>query len=235
MSNSKPIDGASRNNRFKIKVTKNGPYTVTGGVPLTTQKIILDADGQSLEWRETKRYPEQQTHSLCRCGNSKNLPFCDSTHLKIKFDGTETAGNEKYLDQGERFTGPTLDLTDVKILCAHASFCDRAGGTWNLVAHSDNPESRKIAIEEACNCPSGRLVVWDKTGKAIEPTLEPSIGLMEAPDGGFVGPIWVRGGIPIESADGKTYRIRNRVTLCGCGGSSNKPFCDGTHREKSSS
>jgi CDGSH-type Zn-finger protein len=39
----------------------------------------------------------------------------------------------------------------------------------------------------------------------------------------------VRGEIPIQSADGKIYRIRNRVTLCRCGKSLNKPFCDSSH------
>ena len=43
------------------------------------------------------------------------------------------------------------------------------------------------------------------------------------------GPIWVRGGIPVASADGKTYEVRNRLTLCRCGRSANKPFCDGSH------
>ena len=43
------------------------------------------------------------------------------------------------------------------------------------------------------------------------------------------GPIYVRGGIPVVSADGKTYEIRNRVTLCRCGRSDNKPFCNGSH------
>jgi CDGSH-type Zn-finger protein len=42
-------------------------------------------------------------------------------------------------------------------------------------------------------------------------------------------PIWVRGGICIESADGTPYEVRNRVTLCRCGASANKPFCDGQH------
>jgi hypothetical protein len=84
-------------------------------------------------------------------------------------------------------------------------------------------------VEEAGDCPSGRLVVWDKRGKAIEPVYEPSIGLVWDSQAGKAGPIWVRGGIPIESADGTTYEIRNRVTLCGCGKSSNKPFCDGSH------
>ena len=43
------------------------------------------------------------------------------------------------------------------------------------------------------------------------------------------GPIWVRGGIPVLGADGAAYEVRNRVTLCRCGASTNKPFCDGAH------
>lgn len=46
------------------------------------------------------------------------------------------------------------------------------------------------------------------------------------------GPIWVRGGIRVESADGNNYEIRNRVALCRCGKSSNKPFCNGAHASK---
>jgi len=228
------IDKEGNHNKLKIKVTKNGPYVVSGGVPLTRQIIVLDADGQCLRWREIQKYPVQQTYSLCRCGKSRNLPFCDGTHSDINFDGTETADYQSYLDQCRRFTGPTLDLTDVKALCAHAGFCDRAGGTWDLVSHSDEPPARKIAIEEACNCPSGRLVVWDKEGKAIDPVLEPSCSITESPNGKFNGPIWVQGSIPIESAQGRVYETRNRVTLCGCGKSANKPFCDGSHRARKS-
>jgi CDGSH-type Zn-finger protein len=40
----------------------------------------------------------------------------------------------------------------------------------------------------------------------------------------------VRGGITIESADGVPYEVRNRVTLCRCGRSDNKPFCDASHQ-----
>ncbi len=222
----------SKNNQFKIKVTRNGPYIVSGGVPLTAQKVVLDADGECLGWRETKKYPKQQNYSLCRCGHSNNKPFCDNSHTKADFDGTETASRRAYLDQSRKYLGPTLDLTDTRSLCAHAGFCDRAGGTWDLVADSDDPESKKIAIEETYACPSGRLVVWNKEGKSLEPDLEPSIGLVQSPNGEFKGTIWVRGGMPIESANGELYEVRNRVTLCGCGKSLNKPFCDGSHREK---
>lgn len=88
---------------------------------------------------------------------------------------------------------------------------------------------RQIAIEEAANCPSGRLIVWDKNGHSVEPDLDPSIALVVLSGHGIVGPIWVRGGIPVESADGHLYQVRNRVTLCRCGKSKNKPFCDSSH------
>ncbi len=55
------------------------------------------------------------------------------------------------------------------------------------------------------------------------------LALIEDPGIGVSGPIWVRGGVRIESAEGKIYEIRNRVTLCRCGKSKNKPFCDSAH------
>jgi hypothetical protein len=111
-----------------------------------------------------------------------------------------------------------------------ARFCNAHGGVWNQVKLSDDPEIRKVFLQEVWDCPAGRLVAWDKkTGKAIEPHLKPSIVLIEDPQKGCSGPIWVRGGIPIISADGTPYEIRKRVTLCRCGASKNKPFCDTRH------
>ncbi len=212
-----------------IKVTKNGPYIVTGKIPLFEQIIVVDKEGIPVEWGMGKKFPEKEKCGLCRCGESKNKPYCDGTHVKINFDGTEET-IEPYLKQAKVIEGPELKLTDAEDLCASARFCHRAGEIWNLVPKSDNPDSRKAAIEEACDCPSGRLIVWDKkTGQEIEPNLEKSIGLIEDPQLNCSGPIWVRGKIPIKSADGKSYEIRNRVTLCRCGKSTIKPFCDSSH------
>jgi hypothetical protein len=95
---------------------------------------------------------------------------------------------------------------------------------------SDDPEARAKAIEEAGNCPSGSLVAWGKdSGAAIEPPYPPGISVIEDPTTGLSGPLWVKGGIPIESAEGFEYERRNRVTLCRCGRSARKPFCDGAH------
>jgi hypothetical protein len=122
-----------------------------------------------------------------------------------------------------------MELTDVVALCALARFCDRAGGVWDNTRASNDPEAKKIAIQEVANCPAGRLVLHDKAGNLIEPEFEPSIGLVLDPVVAELGPLWVRGGIPIESSDGYVYETRNRVTLCRCGKSTNKPFCDGRH------
>ena len=214
---------------LKIKVSKNGPYLISGGIPILKQIITLDSEGTPIEWRAGTEYPSQKC-ALCRCGQSKNKPFCDGKHMKVGFDGTETASQESYLNQPEEINGPAIKLIDIQELCASARFCHRAGGIWNLVPQSGDPETRRIVLEEAGDCPSGRLMVWGKkTKKIIEPEFEKSIGLIEDPAVGVSGPIWVRGGIPVESADGKTYKVRNRVTLCRCGKSSNKPFCDSSH------
>jgi hypothetical protein len=88
---------------------------------------------------------------------------------------------------------------------------------------------REEAILAAVECPAGRLVVKDKEGNIIEPYLEPGIEILQDPEKRCSGPLYIKGGIPIESADGFIYEIRNRITLCRCGQSYNAPFCDAQH------
>jgi CDGSH-type Zn-finger protein len=226
----KPVIPKAGNNQGRVTVMQDGPYLVTGGLSLAKEIIGTDKNGIPVKWIKGARYPDREKYSLCRCGKSDKMPYCDGTHEEIGFDGTETAGNEPYLDQADTLTGPDLILTDAEAFCAIARFCDRNGGVWNLTDESDDPESRKTAIQEACDCPAGRLVEWNKTTeKPIEPPFEPSITLIEDPSQNASGPIWVKGGVPVVSADGTPYEIRNRVTLCRCGESENKPFCDGNH------
>ena len=218
---------------MKVTVTKDGPYLVSGRVPLSKEEICNDDEGYCRSWRVVKKYPLQQQYALCRCGRSRNKPFCDGTHTKIPFNGTETAGSEPYLRHPQITRGPELELLDYGKLCVHARFCMRAGGIWKLAKNSNIPEQKQTAIEEACNCPSGRLAIRDRErGRVIEPELEKSIAVIEYPANGKHGPLWVRGGIPVVSADGRLYTARNRLTLCRCGKSENKPFCDGSHIER---
>jgi CDGSH-type Zn-finger protein len=217
---------------MRITVTADGPYQVSGGVPLVKLEIVTNDDGESIGWRQTERLEPGDAYMLCRCGRSGEKPFCDFTHAVEAFDGTETAGHDSYAELSVLIDGTGLDLRDVRTLCAEARFCDRGGGLWNLVGRCENDETRALAVEEAQLCPSGRYVAVDQdTGEAIEPDHEPSIALIEDPHLGVSGPIYVRGGVTIVDSGGASYEVRNRVTLCRCGHSRNKPFCDGSHIE----
>lgn len=215
---------------MSVTISENGPYIVRGGVPLIRAEIVVNDKGESVAWREIERIETRDTYTLCRCGRSENKPFCDASHVAAGFDGTETADRDAYFDVAANIDGPGVRLHDARALCAEARFCDRAGGLWNLVTECSDAETRALAEEEAMLCPSGRYVICDaQTEQVKEPEYEPSIVLVEDPSAGVSGPIWVRGGVPIFSADGTPYEVRNRVTLCRCGYSANKPFCDGSH------
>lgn len=215
---------------FQVTVSKNGPYLVVGDIPLAKQTIVADAEGGSEDWKEGPSIDHPATYALCRCGHSKSKPFCDGSHQKVGFEGTETASRDAYMDQAQVMNGPRHALTDVQNLCAFARFCDPNGQVWSQVSATDDPDVRENFIRQVNRCPSGRLVAWDReTGEVIENPLPVSIGLVEDPVEKCAGPLWLRGGIPVVSADGFAYEVRNRVTLCRCGQSKNKPFCDGTH------
>ena len=214
----------------RIKVTKDGPYIVTGRVPMSEDRVIIGPDGEPCRWEKGPSYPDRETYALCRCGASKAMPYCDGSHLKAGFDGTETAGNAPYIAGAERTVGPGIDLTWSGDFCMEARFCHSGEEAWGYAARSDDAAARAKAIEQACYCPSGSLVAWDKgSGKAVERPCDPGIGVIEDPEAGLSGPLWVKGGIAIESAEGFEYERRNRGTLCRCGLSGRKPFCDGAH------
>lgn len=215
----------------KIKIVKNGPYLVSGGVPLVRETIVPNEKGRSDHWEKGKSYPEQESYALCRCGHSQHSPYCDGTHEKVNFDGEETASRADYLAQAGLIEGPGVLLTDATRLCAYARFCHRKeGDIWSLAEQSDDPELRESVIRGTWECPAGRLVAWDKeTRQSIEEDLKPELGIIEDPHQGVSGPIRVEGGIPVEGSDGFEYEVRNQMTLCRCGRSHNKPFCDGTH------
>jgi CDGSH-type Zn-finger protein len=213
-----------------VIVSKDGPYIVSGDAPLTEQVIVANAEGDSLQWREGEAYEVAAKYALCRCGHSHKAPFCDGTHAKIGFDGTETAAREPYSEQVTIFDGPVLALLDAQHLCADGRFCDPNGKVWNQVERTDDPHIRAIFLRQVHHCPAGRLVAFDKAaGTTIEEKLPVSVGLIEDPVEDCSGPIWLRAGISLTSADGYEYEVRNRMTVCRCGASKNKPFCDGSH------
>ena len=174
---------------MKIVVSKNGPYRVSGGIPLNIQVITPNKEGLSWDWKQSRSFDIESSYSLCRCGRSKNKPFCDNSHERIRFDGKETATRKPFARQAKIYKGPTLNLSDAEGLCAFARFCDPGGQIWNLIEETDDPQARELTIREANHCPAGRLTVRDrKTGKEIEDEQPSSIGVVEDPALGCSGP-----------------------------------------------
>lgn len=211
----------------KIKILKDGPYVVTGSIKLS-EKIIA-SQGRGYIYRDGRNLPQSKTYTLCRCGKSKNPPFCDGAHTKCDFHGEETALKVDFDKRAEFLIGQDLDMKDDH-RCAFARFCHRNDGSaWELIKQSDDPTLKEEAIKAANECPAGRLVAIEKNGTVIEPQYQPEIIILQDPERGVSCGIFVRGGIPLQSADGSVYEIRNRFVLCRCGESLNKPFCDATH------
>ena len=214
---------------MKIKVTKNGPYIVTGNVPIYKETMFCDETGSSIGFKDKEKLEGGETYALCRCGNSKNKPFCDGSHMSHDFDGTEVASKKIYEENLTIFETDKVKLYDAVELCDHSRFCQAKGGIRSLMEKGDK-ESIAIAKEQAANCPSGRLLIFDKeTMEFVEKAYDKEIVIISDECKDLEGPIWVKGGIAIESEDGEPYEERNRITLCKCGKSGHKPFCDGRH------
>ena len=95
-----------------------------------------------------------------------------------------------------------------------------------MTQDSDDTQVRARIMSMIERCPSGALSYsLERDGENLEPDLPVEIAVTRD------GALWVSGGIPVERADGKPLEVRNRVTLCRCGDSANKPLCDGTHKE----
>jgi len=121
----------------------------------------------------SKRYPLHDAYSLCRCGHSKDKPFCDYSQ-RSAFRRHGGASREHYLSRAEEVDGPGLILNDVRDLCSQVGTCNRAGGIRELTLYSDDPEARRVAIEEVANCNSVASWRWiKKTGTPLSLSWNP--------------------------------------------------------------
>jgi CDGSH-type Zn-finger protein len=210
----------------RIVVTKDGPYRVEGAPPMLRTTAVETEYGEPVDWEEGPSFRSRDGMELCRCGGSSRKPFCDGTHEREPFDGTETADRRPSAERRFTFSGDGVVMTDDVPFCTQAGFCgDRFTKVWLMIDETSDPQVRERLKDMVSKCPSGRLAYQvPPEPEDVEPVFEPSIGV--EPN----GPLWVRGGIPVVSEDGTPHEVRNRVTLCRCGRSKNKPFCDGTHR-----
>lgn len=222
----------------RIVTVKNGPYLVQGHVPLVSKTQVVSEHGEPLTWkRDGEIAVGQEEYRLCRCGQSSNRPFCDDTHLHIDFDGTETADTaapETRRSLIPRGTGIIVEKD--ASLCMLSGYCEFIDvGLSRLVTSTQDTKMRSLVMAMIERCPSGALSYRiEADGPEVEPDLPQQIAVTTeiTSYGPIDGPLWVTGNVPIERSDGQPFKTRNRVTLCNCGHSCNKPLCDGTHRDR---
>jgi CDGSH-type Zn-finger protein len=220
----------------KIVIQQDGPYMVQGAVPLVRKAQVVSEYGEPLTWKKEGDIEADEAYDLCRCGQSSKKPFCDGTsHWESGFDGTERA--DAGLTAGRQVTyegGTGIVVKRDYSLCMHSGFCgNRKTNVRAMAPDTADTQVRAQVMAMIERCPSGSYTYSIQEGEPdVEPDLPQQIAVTTeiTSSGPIAGPLWVTGNIPVERADGQPFETRNRVTLCCCGLSQNKPLCDGTHR-----
>ncbi len=196
-----------------ITCKPNGPYLVNRLTKFTNSR------GESIATKETI--------ALCRCGESKNKPFCDGTHVKIGFEDGKNPGGRG--DERRDYVGKAITIHDNRGACAHAGVCtDRLSAVWRMGVNPwIDPDGAGVEaiIETIKACPSGALSYTIDDEEQRDWDTPAAIHLAKN------GPYVVAGGIRLESIAFGEGVSREHFTLCRCGASKNKPFCDGSHND----
>ena len=198
--------------RPQITPTENGPYLLDN-----CEKIIRMAGGKVFE--------VEGKVALCRCGGSKNKPFCDGTHMSNGFTSAKEA--DRSPDKRDDYEGDGITIHDNRGLCAHAGRCtDNLKSVFKLGTEPwiDPKGATAEEIIKVINmCPSGALSYSIDGVEHAERGGDPQVIL--APHGPYV----FIGGVDLEGVDSMEGGTSDHVTLCRCGESKNKPFCSGAH------
>lgn len=76
-------------------------------------------------------------------------------------------------------------------------------------------------------CPSGAISYYmnSETGEDVKVDAETTVETIPN------GPLLVYGNVTVKDVTGNLTKKNNVTAFCRCGGSSNKPFCDGSHKK----
>ena len=222
----------------KIMPLPNGPYYLLNDMQPKIVENLQNSRGEPLS--------TVTGVALCRCGASNNKPFCDGTHATIGFSsenkGTEKDGNgeEKnkvIKDKRKDYAGEKIAVHDNRRICSHAAECvNDLPSVFRLNARPwINPDGANV--EEIINtirkCPSGALSYSiDGIEHRDQNDRNPMVTVSKD------GPYLIIGGIELIGGDANNNNIiqhgdgasKEHYTLCRCGASNNKPFCDGMHK-----
>ncbi len=195
----------------EIEEREDGPLVAKG---ITR---MIGEDGTDIDCKEVM--------ALCRCGASKNKPFCDGSHSAAGF--ASRGGKPEGPDRFFAYEGTEVTVTFNPRLCGHAAECGRiASNIFNVNqkpwVQPDNGTVDQVKAVVAA-CPSGALLM----GASPETIVQDRAEVIVQKD----GPYWVSE-TRIETDTTATGLSDRKYILCRCGMSGNKPYCDGTHRAK---
>lgn len=194
-----------------IEILKGGPIRITG---LTT---CYHFSGELIPCKEEMYF--------CRCGASQNKPFCDGSHRKIDFSGERLIN--KPLDKERSYAGKRITIHDNRTICSHAKECvNRLPAVFRFGERPwIQPDAAGVdeIIDVVTRCPSGALSYSIDEVHYRDHNREPAIFIAEN------GPYNVTGGIKFVCEGDVQPPIKDHYSLCRCGASKNKPFCDGSH------
>ena len=194
---------------LKITILDDGPIRVEGAKSAAFCGETLPVDGDL--W-------------LCRCGQSKNPPFCDSSHRQVGFDGSCENPPDKAVHTWE---GRTVRTHFNPNTCMHVFKCQPLKALRHAELDGDDAAAVEI-MRVVATCPSGALTAERKTEGEVpeEPGFDQQIDIMAG------GEVRIQCAFEIN-ADKLERQRPERATLCRCGLSRNKPWCDGQHKKRS--
>jgi len=195
----------------EIVVTKAGPLLVKG------LKKLIGPDDSEMDVK-----PEM---AFCRCGASKEKPFCDGSHVKVEFTGKPS--EDRLPNTPREYRGKQITVIDNRVFCSHDGTCiTNLPQVFSTIVRPWIQPDRAIVekvIDICQRCPSGALS-YKLDGKVYDSVdQEPSV-TMEA-----YGPLNVVGGIKLTDTDAYPPQCKEHYSLCRCGLSSNPPYCEGRH------
>lgn len=215
----------------KILPLPNGPYYLINDMQ---PKVVYN-----LQNFKGKPLSTTVGIALCRCGASKNKPFCDGTHNVIGFSSANRTLDENddtkktaIKDKRRDYPGKEITVHDNRKICSHAAECvNNLSSVFKLGSRPwINPDASKMndIVDVVRRCPSGALSYSIDGVEYRDPEEQrnPIVTVLKN------GPYHITGGIELigENIQFGEGASKEHYTLCRCGASENKPFCDGAHK-----
>ncbi len=126
------------------------------------------------------------------------------------------------------YEGKDADVSWDGRLCIHIQECGRAKGELFVGGRKPWCQPDQVDVEEVVavveRCPTGAITFSVKDGSVEETADEKNTAVVTNN-----GPLHVRGDLDIQDAPDDMPGTKYRASLCRCGHSNNKPFCDNSH------